>query len=409
MTDTLAGFDVCVRIGRSAVNKVFAAVEKAAPQLFVFKADATGGSDLFPSAAKVDGTVSGVMCDGALVPDEKDERRSVRISAATDGQASFELKAYGQRAIFWDFGFHGDLSAVITCELVQSGDTFGVALNLATVGVDRARLTGISTEVSHVLARGCSNVAAEQLKKMPPILVTAPAVWSDRSAGQLVAAQVVSQYERTSPHDFALALALAFDPGAAALTPKAIRDIKPMGCAADLLLAVDLRFLNRLIANALASNQTLARLTPDGWQPSAPTDGIRSISVRDDRGRLALDVRGTGLGVPYAVSGVVELAVVDQHLRARIVDLDLRATGWRGVLLEAVGNVLYALVRVIAAHVGTTAADQAAGQLLTQIDSVSFKLVIGSGDAPPVHLAATPVAVRIADDCVQMEASISAT
>ena len=259
----------------------------------------------------------------------------------------------------------GTLSIVARAVFDEQGPAPQLAISFREATVQHLEFTNGPDDacLGPMIARIVEFVALQELRRRNTTLPLSGLLsFTLNPLGRAAALSAKSHYYRTDAGDLALGIAASMIPGGQPDFRLDAGTLRP-GPSGDLVVAISEHYVNRVVANAVASLNG-QRWRYDDWDELRRQDTgnedfavswtarLRSASVRFENGALVFIVRA-GFNATDVIGRVwVKPSAADGKLRLAIEDVALDVPGPQGIAAKVLTNAIYFLVREIAETLG---------------------------------------------------------
>lgn len=355
---SLNGFDIALEIGRSAMNKMLAALEQSPLWVGDFAGDfrEPGPRDT-TGHVKYHATLSNPRVQGDREQSAALES-SIEFLVDVNGEATIETFLDSQLMFDHNVAIDGSLSVVVHFKLVQAGEGWRLVISFQQAQIQHLILKGIPDAIRRMLAAGlCFVLEAELRQRQQDLPLTGLLGLSGAPQGAPEQILLKSHFYRTLPSDIAVGVAATFAPGAVPISlHKPLDLVRAMN--QDLVLSAQEDYLNRMIANGIHDMEKASfggGLFGDRLRE--PSLVLRSASIRIEKGQFFVTARIGDSDTELAAQAAVAPSVVNNRLLLDVRDVDVRIPTWKGVAAQIVLNVVAWLILEIVEDYGRHAAE----------------------------------------------------
>ena len=365
----LSGFDVQVAVGRTLINKLLKAVEDSPHWVPPFSGT---GESAIAEKVSIHSEYEIRLLNPRVRPAREQDAGAIRnlneLGMWIDSAGHVRLVINGPQnrpIVDYRCSVEGTLSIVARAVFDDTGPP-QLAISFRDATVEHLEFTNGPDDacLAPMIARIVEFVAVEELRRHNTMLpLSGVLTFTLNPLGRAARLYPKSHYYRTDAGDLALGIAASMTPGG---QPDFRIDPGPLrpGPSGDLVLAISEHYVNRVVANAVASLNgqrwryddwdELRRRRDTGTENFAVswTTRLRSATVRFENGAMVFIVRA-GIDSTQVIGRVtVRPSAADGKLRLAIERVALDVPGPTGIAEKVLTNVIYLLVREIAETLG---------------------------------------------------------
>lgn len=337
----LNGYDASIEFGRSALNKLLAALEHSRLWVGSFAGDTT---ELSPQGFLVHVNYALRLYDIRLRPHTEQEQNvitSIILSVNISGRATIDVSLEDQDLLHHQIDLDGTVSIIANLDLTFAKDVHRLVITFRNAFVQDVVLRGLPDDIQRMMVNGLEFLLQEELRHHQQDLpLTGLLNLSGSAEGRLDYLFFKTHYYRLIAHDSAVGLGIVMEPGAA--TAEQRDPLRLVRLADDeLVLTVHQGYLNRVIANGLKeSEHTMLGGQLFGDKLVQQDFHVRSVAIVVVDREIAITVRAGWQSTELSLQASLLLAIVEHQLAITVTNVECDVPTWKGVLLKLGLNVV---------------------------------------------------------------------